>query len=79
MGVWSEGLQSHQAGLVRSWLVVQIPIFAGDLHSEETYPKLPTGALTPGSLCEDPHEPDRTLQQTSYSAAGREEGEGCLR
>lgn len=81
----SEGLQSHQAGLVWSSLVVQIPIFAGALHNAETYRKIPTWALAPGSLCEVaslsllfPHKPDHTLQQMSYSAMGREEGEGCL-
>lgn len=83
---WSEGLQSHQVVLVWSWLIVQIPTFVGALHNAEIYRKIPTRGFVPGSLCEVaslsllfPRKPDRMLQQTNYSAMGREEGEGCLR
>jgi len=80
---WSDGLQSHQAGLIRSCLIVQIPTFASALHNAGTYGSIPTWALAAGSLCEVaslsllfPSKSDHTLEQTSYSAAVREEGGG---
>lgn len=50
-------------------------------HYAETYRKISTWAVLPGShpWVWSYHEPDCMLQQMSYSAMGREEGEGCLR